>query len=194
MRCGLTSAKAFAVCAGLVALAGLTACGSPDAARTGAPAAQSPIAATADLDIAEPAEPVADAGEGTLCSASETSFFSCEIGTKRVSVCGNGTGAVYRYGTPGKIELSATELSYSREGFSGGGESQITATNADHSYTVFDRVVRTGFGPGGNEPAFSSGLLVRRGGRLLSSRTCSAVTPIDTEAEKLLPAGVLVEH
>jgi hypothetical protein len=130
----------------------------------------------------------------TLCTTGETPFFSCEIGTKRVSVCGGGTGAVYRFGTPGKVELTSRALAFANRGYSGGGESQVTATNGEYSYTVFDRTVRTSFDEGRNDPAFSSGLLVGRGGRVLSSRMCKGESPVVADAERARPAGTFVEH
>ncbi|QCB43323.1 hypothetical protein E5673_14725 [Sphingomonas sp. PAMC26645] len=145
----------------------------------------------------QPTPPVAGEGEGqgeTLCEAGETPFFSCQIGSKRVSVCGSGSGAVYRYGSPGKVELTSRSLTFASRGYSGGGESQITAKNGDYTYTVYDSTVRTSFGDGGNDPEFSSGLVVSRGERTISSKMCKAESSIDAAAEQSLPAGSFAEH
>ena len=150
-------------------------------------------------DAAYPTLPVPSPGEDaragdTLCEAGETPFFSCEIGDKRVSVCGSGSGAVYRYGTPGKVELTSRSLTFANRAYSGGGESQITAKNGDYTYTVYDSTVRTSFGEGGNDPEFSSGLVVSRGGRMISSKMCKAESSIDAVAERSLPAGSFADH
>lgn len=203
------SFKGLAAGGGLIALALVAGCGSSDAARTGdeasgsatagpATVASAPVTAEATAaDAAPSTQPVPAAGAGTgntLCEAGETSFFSCEIGAKRVSVCGAGSGAVYRYGTPGKVELTSRSLTFANQGYSGGGESQLTATNDDYTYTVYDRTVRTSFGEGGNDPEFSSGLIVTRGGRVISSKMCKGGSSVDADAERALPAGSFVEH
>lgn len=43
-----------------------------------------------------------------LCTASETSFFSCQSASKKwIGVCGSAAGAVqYRFGRPGRLELA----------------------------------------------------------------------------------------
>ena len=70
-----------------------------------------------------------------------------------------------------------------------------TARHAGRSYTLFDRIVRTGFGADGlNYPEEDSGLVVRRGDKILSARTCTSVQPIAAEVRDLLPEGALVEH
>lgn len=193
-----------------MALASIAGCGSsedarangeaPSAVSAGTPTAAS-VPVTANAVIADasarptPPAPVASADVGgTLCEAGETPFFSCEIGAKRVSVCGGGSGAVYRYGTPGKVELASRSLTFANRGYSGGGESQITAKNADYTYTVYDSTVRTSFGEGGNDPEFSSGLVIARGGRVVSSKMCKAESSVDAAAERALPAGGFVEH
>ena len=191
---------------GLIALALVAGCGSPDADRASKEASGSAPARTAtaasgsvttDATVANAAvpstRPVSAAGD-KLCEAGETPFFSCEIGAKRVSVCSGGSGAVYRYGTPGKVELTSRSLTFANQGYSGGGESQLTATNDDYTYTVYDRTVRTSFGEGGNDPEFSSGLIVARGGRVISSKMCKGESSVDADAERALPAGSFVEH
>ena len=204
------SVKSLAAGGGLIALALVTGCDSSKGARasTEAPSAtpagtakvaSAPVTANADVvdAAARPMAPVpaAETGAGdTLCQAGETPFFSCEIGAKRVSVCGGGSGAVYRSGTPGKVELTSRSLTFANRGYSGGGETQITAKNGEYTYTVYDRTVRTSFGDGGNDPEFSSGLLVARGARVISSKTCKGESSVAADAERALPAGSFVEH
>jgi hypothetical protein len=201
------SLKSLAGGGGLIALVLVAGCGSsngsatddvpeaaPAATVVGSPATAS--AATKGVDASPVAlASAADAADGdTLCEAGERRFFSCEIGAKRVSVCGRGSGAVYRYGTPGKVELSAPSLTFANRAYSGGGESQLTASNGDYTYTVYDRTVRTSFEEGGNDPAFSSGLVIARAGRVISSKMCKSESPVEADAERALPAGSFVEH
>ncbi|MFV0623317.1 hypothetical protein ACBY01_04795 [Sphingomonas sp. ac-8] len=129
----------------------------------------------------------------TLCKASEKPLFSCPIGRKLVSVCAGAAKPVYRYGTAGRVELTSTDLTTASVGYSGGGETQIAATNGAYRYIVYDRTVRTGFGEDGlHHPDFDSGLIVRRGARTLSSRTCSAEPVLGTPNVGTIPPGAFV--
>lgn len=131
----------------------------------------------------------------SLCLPGETALFQCPIGGQHVAVCARDAVATYRYGLPGRIELSSRRLRFARQGFSGGGEAQITATNGAYRYTVFDRLVRTGFGPDGlNHPGEDAGLIVRHGDRIVSTRQCRTSALIAPLAERLLPAGAFVPH
>jgi hypothetical protein len=204
------SVKSLAAGGGLIALASITGCGSSEDARandevsSAAPAGTATVASvpiTASGVVAEaathltpPVPGASEGGAGTLCETGETPFFSCEIGAKRVSVCGSGSGAVYRYGTPGKVELTSRSLTFANRAYSGGGESQITAKNGDYTYTVYDSTVRTSFGAGGNDPEFSSGLVVSRGERMISSKMCKTESSIGADAGRALPAGSFAEH
>lgn len=200
------SVRSLAAGGGLIALASIAGCGSSkDALANGEVANSTPAGTTMVARVplavnaavsdapARPMPPVPAAGD-TLCEAGETPFFSCEIGAKRVSVCGGGSGAVYRYGTPGKVELSSRNLTFANRGYSGGGESQITAKNDGYSYTVYDSTVRTSFGEGGNDPEFLSGLIIARGQRVISSKVCKNESSVEAAAERALPAGIFVEH
>ena len=131
----------------------------------------------------------------TLCTASEKPLFSCPIGRKLVSVCAGSGKPVYRFGAPGRVELTSTNLSTASVGYSGGGETQIAATNGAYRYIVYDRTVRTGFGEDGlHHPEFDSGLIVRRGARTLSSRACSAEPVLGTAKAGVLPPGAFVDR
>lgn len=144
------------------------------------------------------ARPVAPAP--SLCAAAERSVFSCPVGGRIVSVCGprgGGSGDLtYRYGRPGRVELAQRGgLAYASRGYSGGGEAQISFARGGYRYVVYDRTVRTGFEDGRNDPAFTQGLLVLRGGRVALNRRCSADSGgMDGRATARLPRGAFVEH
>ena len=132
----------------------------------------------------------------SLCRVPQTALFTCKVGTKVVSICGQPQGgAVYRFGRQGHVELEIADLHRTQESFSGGGETQVYADTPSHRYIVYDEIVRTGFGPDGhNDPQAESGLLVQRGGKIVSSRTCSEPTAFSLLIEKLLPMGEYVPH
>ena len=92
------------------------------------------------------------------------------------------------------MELTARSLTFANRPYSGGGESQITAKNADYTYTVYDRTIRTSFDESGNDPEFSSGLVIARGGRVISSKMCKGEATVDAAAQQALSAGSFVEH
>lgn len=200
------NAKRLASGGALIALALVAGCGSSNDARAGnkvtgstpvGAAAKVPEPPTGNAAVADFALPAADPAafvDDTLCEAGETSFFSCEIGSKHVSVCGRGSRAIYRYGRRDRVELTSRDLTFARRGYSGGGELQLTAGNGAYTYTVFECTIRTAFGDGGNDPAFSSGLVIARGPRVISSSMCEGEASVHADAELALPAGRFVEH
>lgn len=134
-------------------------------------------------------------GPASLCATGEAVFFSCPIGTKQVAVCGAQSGARYRYGSPSRIELEVATVTSVSRGFAGGGETQITASHGDYSYTVYDRTVRTSFDADGrHDPVFSSGLIVRRGGRTISARRCNDEPIMTSDPTEGIGKGSFVEH
>ena len=140
----------------------------------------------------------------SLCRAPEVVLFTCNVGTKTVSICGREQGgAAYRFGRPGRVELEATDLHLADRGWSGGGETQVYADTPTHRYIVYNRMIRTAFGPDGlHDARITSGLLVQRGGRTVWSRECGISKVFDPFAgrfdqgliEKLLPEGTYVDH
>ncbi|WP_419809096.1 hypothetical protein [Sphingomonas sp.] len=129
-----------------------------------------------------------------LCIAGEQPLFACPIGRKLVSVCGDGRGATYRFGVPGRVELSSNRLTTAHAMYSGGGERQVSFANNGFSYIVFDRAVRQMSGGELGGTGFSAGLLVRRGERTVSEARCLGDATMSSDVEKLLPAGPLVYH
>lgn len=138
---------------------------------------------------------------GSLCAADEVVIYQCGIGRQLVAVCGSRTPtphAQYRFGTPGHVALAfpgpgqSGGLSYAREMYSGGGALQIRFSNGGYDYAVYSRTVRTGFN-GRNNPQFSDGVMVKRGGRLISNRACTTEVGGDGQAEDYMPEGTILE-
>lgn len=134
---------------------------------------------------------------GSLCAVGEAVIFHCGIGRKMVSVCGGratAPHAQYRFGTPGDIELAfpgpgeQSRLVYEREAYSGGGALRIMFTRGGYDYAVYSRTVRTGFN-GRNNPQFSDGVMVSRGGRLVSDRACTSPVRADAQPEDFMAEG-----
>lgn len=135
----------------------------------------------------------------SLCHEQEVTIAACPIGRKLVSVCGWGKRqSVYRFGTPDRIELEARDLNVAKQGFSGGGETQIHFTKGIYRYILYDRTVRSGFGAEGqNDPQFSAGLIVQKNRRRLAERPCTTNTGAfiySDLAGRYIEAGEYIEH
>lgn len=134
---------------------------------------------------------------GSLCIATEKVIFQCRIGSRIASVCANKSAKIaqYRFGKPGAVELaysasSSGGITWARVGYSGGGELQLNFSNNQHKYVLYSRVVRTGFGPGTNDPKFEAGVAVARGNKLVSDRRCSDTDdPFRSDPESVLSEG-----
>lgn len=134
---------------------------------------------------------------GSLCVVTEQVIFQCRIGSRMASVCANKStkAAQYRFGKPGAVELaypasSSGSITWARVGYSGGGELQLSFSNNQHKYILYSRVVRTGFGPGTNDPSFEAGVAVARGNKLVSDRRCSDTDdPFRSDPESVLSEG-----
>lgn len=132
----------------------------------------------------------------SLCRAPEVALFTCDVASRKVSICGNEGqgGAVYRFGRPGHIELGVTDLHRASTGFAGGGEDQVYADTLTDRYIVYDKTVRTGFGDDGHfDPKETSGLVVQHG-RTISSRLCAQPAIFAALTQTLVPAGDYVRH
>lgn len=148
------------------------------------------------MGIASPAFPAAASPLPSLCKAGERPLFQCTIGRKLAATCGTAAGAEYRFGRPGRVEIALRTLTRASRGYSGGGETQITATNKGYRYTLFDRVTRTSFNDDGrHDPAIASGLLVQRAGKKMHIRACLDEPVLSSQlTERLLSSGPFVEH
>jgi hypothetical protein len=122
----------------------------------------------------------------SLCEAPERAVFECQLkAAKLLSLCASptfpasGSTLQYRFGSAEKIEFRYPEIAtnatphffYSTTGYSGGGESHIRFANGTHDYILFERTVRVD-AKGNKPPRFSSGVIARKAGTLLSIRTC----------------------
>lgn len=139
----------------------------------------------------------------SLCRPPEAVLFTCRVGIKVVSICGqqDRSGAVYRYGRPNRIEIEIPDLHRAQTGWPGGGETQVYADTPTHRYVVYDRMVRTGFDDEGhNRSEMTQGLVVQSGGRMLSSQDCAQPVGLMPPAfnqrllETLVPEGDYIPH
>ena len=131
----------------------------------------------------------------SLCGGGDTVLFTCQVGKKLVSVCDAGGKATYYFGKPGHVEMSSAALSIANRGFSGGGETQISVHNNAYAYIVYDKTMRTSFSPDGhNDPDFTSGLVVQKNGKTISTLECGSDTTIAEKASQVIRTGPFVEH
>ena len=132
----------------------------------------------------------------SLCRAPEPVLFTCDVGAKTVSICGQKQGgAVYRFGRPGRIEFETAGLHFNDHGFSGGGETQVYVVTPTHRYIVYDKVIKTTLNDEGRyNPRETAGLVVQKGGRTALNRECARWTDFEPSTEKLTPEGGYVPH
>jgi hypothetical protein len=102
-----------------------------------------------------------------------TKVFACSIGDKKVSVITVGGRLIYRYGTASKDELSIVGVPgagniHWLEGRFAGMEYQLRFTNGEYSYIIY---ATEGNANSGAEA--TSGLIVARGTKIISNRSCS---------------------
>ena len=101
-------------------------------------------------------------------------------------------------GRPAQIELQGRDLHIGKQGYSGGGGDQISFQSNGYRYIVYDRTLRTSFGADGHiDPQSSSGLVVQKGGRTVSSTRCGGEgdQPVKTgEGERFTPTDGSVDH
>jgi hypothetical protein len=73
------------------------------------------------------AKPAANAGRNvaSLCMPNEVIVASCPIRRRLVSVCGRNGIATYRFGRPGRLEVSANAMHHAHQMFSGGAKARL---------------------------------------------------------------------
>ena len=147
------------------------------------------------LDAVTIGQPVAAASNPSLCKAGETPLFSCPIDRKVVSICSDGAKATYYFGSPDHIELSSQALSMADHMFSGGGETQISFSRGEYGYIVYDKTIRTSFSADEqNDPESTSGLVVQKNGKTVSTKQCGLDAAISSGARRFIKPGPFMEH
>lgn len=168
------------VAAAALALAGCSAETSVEAGETAETSVETETAIDPYAD-----DPQAVAMEGGVDCGSGATIFACTTTSGRaLRICGVEAGdgsifAQYRFGpASGAPELvlpqgEGSGAQWATAPYSGGGEAQALFTNGETRYVVYSRVVRTGFDEGGNNPEFSDGVMVLRGGEIAADISCS---------------------
>ena len=135
------------------------------------------IAAVGDNQAAE--EAMQEIAQPVACTSPEQTLFFCEAGRKQIAVCGvtDAKGdriAQYRYGSD-TAEIVLGGGRFASVPYSGGGEAQIEFPNGSTRYIVYSRTVRTNFKAGEpNNPEFTDGVMVVRGGKVQSDKQCTS--------------------
>ncbi len=122
-----------------------------------------------------------------MCRSSETTLFSCTFEKTVISVCRQGGRPIARMKKPGAAGTVSRNLSFASEGYSGGGQSQISFGSAARKIIVYDKLIRTGFDASGqNDAELSTGAMVVQNGKVVSHQQCRQATRIGgvSNAEK----------
>lgn len=125
-----------------------------------------------------------------LCLQNERVAFTCTAGKKLISFCASGNVLRYRFGAPGKPEMTypAQALNtpareafrYSFTGYSGGGESRVRFNNSGYEYIVYTAMLGGAWHPDGTRDHRQyDGVLVRRGGKTVGNVRCSIAPDMD---------------
>lgn len=112
-----------------------------------------------------------------LCASQERAAFSCETDKGVISICENGMKLHYRFGKPGKIEMSypadddAASSAFNADTltFSGGGGAYVTFITKGLRYTIFHASGRWGQN---DETTLVSGIAVTRGDKEITNLAC----------------------
>ena len=112
-------------------------------------------------------------GLSISAEAATSQLFTCKLGAHAVSVTDDGGQLDYRYGTPGKDEMSIIAPAKSgrvlqMEQRFAGMEYQLRFKNGEVSYIVYSSE-----GNGRSRAAAVSGLVVMKGAKVLSDKSCS---------------------
>jgi hypothetical protein len=116
----------------------------------------------------------------SLCAPNEPVVFACHVGGKMVSLCrpaGDRGMLSYRFGGPGKLELSYPEPGRQASAaftvkslpLVGGGETTVAFQRGAYTYTVYSRVARA---EDDASPEFEDGVIVARRGKVISRMRC----------------------
>lgn len=146
---------------------------------------QTKPAANAEMPVAS--------NTNSFCTTEETIIFTCQSGTKQVSVCASrtlsptagyvqyrfgstGSGATGKAGAPLEIAHPAGQVHPLKAAygagvmFSGGGGAWLRFRNPPYAYVVYSGIGR--WGPNG-EPAAKEGLVVEKDGNAVAHLKCN---------------------
>jgi hypothetical protein len=116
---------------------------------------------------------------------SSTTVFTCSIGKKTVSVTRADGRLTYHYGTGTKDEMSIVGIPASGNVFQmaqryAGMEYQLRFRNGDYSYIVYDNEGNNRVGA-----AATSGLVIMKGTKQISYRSCARFTEFTVPLDSL---------
>jgi hypothetical protein len=116
---------------------------------------------------------------------SSTTVFTCSIGKKTVSVTRADSRLTYHYGTKNKDEVSIVGIPASGNVFQmaqryAGMEYQLRFRNGDYSYIVYDNEGNNRVGA-----AATSGLVIMKGTKQISYRSCARFTEFTVPLDSL---------
>ena len=124
-------------------------------------------------------------GLAVLAKGAPVKLFACSVGGKQVSVTVMGDRLVYHYGTARKDEMAIIGVPASGNVFQmwqryAGIEKQLRFTTGEYSYIVYS--VDGNARVGAHE---TSGLVVMRGVKTISDKTCSPFAELELPDEAL---------
>jgi hypothetical protein len=155
-----------------------------------------PLAVVLSLSV-----PAQAAASPTLCESGEEVLFSCSTGKKVISICASKDLArehgymQYRFGLPGKVELSvpsdrsmpaANSIVSGSLMFSGGGGAYLRFNAAGYDYVVY-----TAIGKGWGE---KDGVAIERGGKPLAHVSCTDVPVSKLGSDLFDKAGLKADN
>lgn len=131
-----------------------------------------------------------------LCGAHEEAVFACATPKGLAYVCGIPPEGLssrdaqyaapvtiqYRFGRPGKVEFVYPQTTtppektfkFSSVAYSGGGEAHLSFENGGYEYILYDRMIAGDWDNKGHRAhTFNTGVLVRKGGRVMSNLRCT---------------------
>lgn len=147
-------------------------------------------AMAAVLALAGGASARAPGAPANLCLANERVAFTCTAGTKLISLCASGKVLRYRYGKPGKPDITypAQALNtpardafwFSSTPYAGGGEARVRFTNSAWEYILYSAMTAGEWhSDGTRDHRQYDGVLVRRDGVNKSNIRCTRSPDVD---------------
>jgi hypothetical protein len=141
-------------------------------------------AMAAVLAVAGGASARAPGAPANLCLANERVAFTCTAGTKLISLCASGDVLRYRYGKPGRPDITypAPALAtpareafrFSSTPYAGGGEARVRFTNGAWEYILYTATMAGAWhADGTRDHRQYDGVLVRRDGVNKSNIRCT---------------------